>query len=124
MFPQCEGFFVTTHMVFLLQIFISYIEKCVWINLTACPNNKLLCFHSQQIVIEKENYAIYILTFKDTLRYELLSDGTAESIRALMYFTIDPNTGLVYVARTLMDDPTRAVLYKVCYRKLVFNFHW
>ncbi|XP_065921690.1 protocadherin Fat 4 isoform X2 [Magallana gigas] len=49
----------------------------------------------------------------DTLRYELLSDGTAESIRALMYFTIDPNTGLVYVARTLMDDPTRAVLYKM-----------
>lgn len=84
----------------------------------------MLSFPTNSNVIEKENYAIYILTFKDTLKYELLSDGTADSIRALMYFTIDPNTGLVYVARTLMDDPTRAVLYKVCYRKLVFSFHW
>lgn len=27
MFPQCESFFVNTHMVILLQIFISYIYK-------------------------------------------------------------------------------------------------
>ncbi|XP_062579030.1 protocadherin Fat 3-like [Saccostrea cucullata] len=49
----------------------------------------------------------------DVLRFDLLSDGTAASNRALMYFSLDPTNGQFFVAKSLMDDTTKAAEYNL-----------
>ncbi|XP_060080745.1 protocadherin Fat 4-like, partial [Ylistrum balloti] len=49
----------------------------------------------------------------DTLRYELLSTGTLQSDRALMYFSINPDTGYITVTKPLESDVDRPGLYQM-----------
>lgn len=51
--------------------------------------------------------------FQDPLRYVLFSDGSMESARALQYFSINPDNGLITVSKDLQTDTTKAKVYNV-----------
>ena len=50
---------------------------------------------------------IWLSHFQDILRYTLLSSGTANSIKALDYFYIIEQTGIIYLRKPLTDDLQR-----------------
>lgn len=54
-----------------------------------------------------------IFLLQDPLRYVLFSDGSMESARALQYFSINPDNGLITVSKDLQTDTTKAKVYNV-----------
>ncbi|VDH99244.1 protocadherin Fat 4, partial [Mytilus galloprovincialis] len=50
---------------------------------------------------------------QDPLRYVLFSDGSMESARALQYFSINPDNGLITVSKDLQTDTTKAKVYNM-----------